>query len=48
VAGYIGKSLLLTLPGSRAGARESLIAILPALVHIFDVFHDVPHAGGYQ
>lgn len=48
VAGFIDASLLLTLPGSRAGASESLIAILPALVHIFDVCRDLPHPGGYQ
>lgn len=27
----------MTLPGSRQGAKESLIAVLPALVHLFDV-----------
>ncbi|MFT4022140.1 MAG: bifunctional molybdenum cofactor biosynthesis protein MoaC/MoaB [Acinetobacter sp.] len=48
VAGYIGTSLTITLPGSRQGAKESLIAILPALVHLFDVQKNIPHAGGYQ
>lgn len=48
VAGFIDRTLLLTLPGSRAGATESLTAILPALVHIFDVCRDLPHPGGYQ
>ncbi|MBJ9371719.1 bifunctional molybdenum cofactor biosynthesis protein MoaC/MoaB [Acinetobacter bereziniae] len=48
VAGYIEKSLVITLPGSRQGAQESLIAILPALVHLFDVQKNIPHAGGYQ
>ena len=37
VAGYIDNSLVMTLPGSRQGAKESLIAVLPALVHLFDV-----------
>lgn len=48
IAGYIGETLLLTLPGSRRGAQESLVAILPALVHLFDVQHNVPHPGGYH
>ena len=48
VAGYIENSLILTLPGSRQGAKESLVAILPALVHLFDVQKNTPHAGGYQ
>lgn len=48
VAGYIDNSLVITLPGSRQGAKESLIAILPALVHLFDVQKNIPHAGGYQ
>jgi len=25
-----------------------LIAVLPALVHLFDVQKNIPHAGGYQ
>lgn len=33
VAGSIGKSMVVALPGSSAGARESLEAILPALFH---------------
>ncbi|WP_026352866.1 bifunctional molybdenum cofactor biosynthesis protein MoaC/MoaB [Solimonas variicoloris] len=48
IAGFSGDTLLLTLPGSRGGASESLAAILPSLVHIFEVRRDVPHAGGYQ
>ena len=48
VAGYIENSLILTLPGSRQGAKESLVAILPALVHLFDVQKTLPHAGGYE
>lgn len=32
-AGSIGKSLIVCLPGSSAGARESLDAILPAIFH---------------
>lgn len=48
VAGYIENSLVITLPGSRQGAKESLVAILPALIHLFDVQKNIPHAGGYQ
>lgn len=48
VAGYIEQSLVITLPGSRQGALESFTAILPALVHLFDVQKNIPHAGGYQ
>jgi molybdenum cofactor biosynthesis protein MoaC len=48
VAGFIDRSLLITLPGSRGGATESMAAILPALVHIFDVCRDLPHPGGYE
>lgn len=48
VAGFIDRSLVITLPGSRGGASESMAAILPAMVHIFDVCRDLPHPGGYQ
>lgn len=48
VAGFIDRSLVVTLPGSRGGASESMAAILPALVHIFDVCRDLPHPGGYE
>ena len=43
VAGYIDQSLVMTLPGSRQGAKESLIAILPALVHLYDEKKNIPH-----
>ncbi len=33
VAGSIGQTLIVTLPGSSGGARESLEAILPAIFH---------------
>ena len=35
VAGVRGKSLIITLPGSSKGARESLEALFPGLLHIF-------------
>lgn len=37
VAGLADHSLLLTLPGSHGGAMQTLDALLPSLVHIFDV-----------
>lgn len=37
VAGMMGKSLVLTLPGSTKGAKESMDALFPALLHIFAV-----------
>lgn len=48
VAGFAGDTLLVTLPGSRGGASESLAAILPSLIHVFEVRQNQPHAGGYQ
>jgi cyclic pyranopterin phosphate synthase len=48
VAGYIGQTLVLTLPGSRAGAEQSLAAVLPGLVHLLDDARaGHAHPGGY-
>lgn len=48
IAGYAGKTLLATFPGSRGGASETLAAILPSLVHLIEVCRPgKPHAGGY-
>lgn len=38
VAGHRGRTLIVTLPGSTRGARESLQAILPWCLHIVKVF----------
>ncbi len=35
VAGTIGETLVLTLPGSTSGVRESLHALFPGLLHLF-------------
>ncbi|MET0256608.1 MAG: bifunctional molybdenum cofactor biosynthesis protein MoaC/MoaB [Luteibacter sp.] len=48
VAGYIGDSLVLTFPGSRGGASESLAATLPGLVHLIETGRaGGKHPGGY-
>ncbi len=47
VAGFAQSSLVITFPGSRRGAEESLAALLPGLVHLLDVFNGQLHTGGY-
>ena len=47
VAGIANNSVLLTFPGSRKGAEETLAALLPGLVHLFDVRAAIPHEQGY-
>ena len=47
IAGYAGQTLVVTFPGSRRGAEESVAAILPGLVHLFDVAKGAGHRGGY-
>jgi molybdenum cofactor biosynthesis protein MoaC len=37
VAGYIGNTLILTLPGSTRGAEESMDALFPYVLHLFRV-----------
>lgn len=43
VSGLIGKSLVLALPGSTAGATESMDAVFPAVLHIFRVLAAFSH-----
>lgn len=43
VAGMIGKSLVLTLPGSARGAAESMDALFPHLLHVFAVAEGARH-----
>jgi len=43
VAGTIGKSIVITMPGSTGGARESMDALFPAMLHIFDVLKGFDH-----
>jgi molybdenum cofactor synthesis domain-containing protein len=49
VAGLIGTTIVITAPGSRGGATETMEAIVVALRHLIDVVHvKFPHDGGYQ
>ena len=43
VAGTIKDSLVLALPGSTNGARESMDAVFPALFHIFKIMKGARH-----
>ncbi len=43
VAGFIGDTLLITLPGSPRGAEESMDAIFPYILHVFRVKEGVRH-----
>lgn len=43
VAGTLGKSLILALPGSTNGARESMEAIFPSVLHLFKIFKGARH-----
>jgi molybdenum cofactor biosynthesis protein MoaC len=43
VAGMIGNSLLLAVPGSTKGAKESVQAIFPAVLHLFEIIKGAKH-----
>ncbi len=43
LAGVIGESLVLALPGSTNGAKESMEAIFPAVLHVFKVLQGGKH-----
>lgn len=43
VAGVKGKSLILTLPGSSNGAKETMDALFPSILHIFKIFRGARH-----
>jgi len=43
VSGVIGETLVLALPGSTNGAKESMDALFPPLLHIFGVLKDARH-----
>lgn len=43
IAGYSGKLLIITLPGSSRGVKESMQALFPALKHVFKVATGMRH-----
>jgi len=43
IAGTIKDSLVLALPGSTNGARESMDALFPALLHVFNIMKGARH-----
>jgi molybdenum cofactor biosynthesis protein MoaC len=45
VAGFIGKTLVLTLPGSTKGAEETMHALFPHILHVFKVADGDRHEG---
>ena len=43
VAGFIGSTLVITLPGSTRGAIETMDALFPYIIHIFRVAEGMRH-----
>ena len=43
IAGTINKTLVLALPGSTNGAKESMDAIFPAVLHVFGILKGARH-----
>ena len=43
VVGIKGNSLIMALPGSTKGALESIDAVFPSILHIFDVLKAFRH-----
>ena len=43
VAGVRGKTVIVSLPGSKNGASESLDALFPALLHVFNMLRGEGH-----
>jgi len=43
VAGFAKDTLVLTLPGSKKGAEETMEALFPQLLHVFEVKDNYPH-----
>lgn len=43
LVGFMGKTLVICLPGSSSGVRESLLAILPELFHAIDIHRGNTH-----
>ncbi|HET7570642.1 MAG TPA: bifunctional molybdenum cofactor biosynthesis protein MoaC/MoaB [Gammaproteobacteria bacterium] len=47
VAGLIGKTLVVTLPGSTGGATEYMDALMAGILHAFQVVRGASHKHGY-
>jgi len=47
IAGLIGDTLVITMPGSTKGAKETFDALFPQVLHIFQVLRKIPHKHGY-
>jgi len=43
ISGFAGRMLVLTLPGSPNGVRESVAALFPQLFHVFQVRENIRH-----
>ena len=43
IAGFVGETLIMTLPGSPRGAEESMDAVFPYILHVFRVREGVRH-----
>ncbi|MBG6233625.1 molybdenum cofactor biosynthesis protein MoaC [Pedobacter sp. CAN_A7] len=43
VAGFVKNTLVITLPGSTNGAKETMAALFPQLLHIFEVHNNIDH-----
>lgn len=43
VAGFIKSTLIITTPGSQKGAEETIDAVFPYLLHVFDVKNEAGH-----
>lgn len=43
VAGFVGNSLLLAIPGSSRGAKESMDAVFPQILHVFSILGGQRH-----
>ncbi|MBL8005616.1 MAG: bifunctional molybdenum cofactor biosynthesis protein MoaC/MoaB [Candidatus Kapabacteria bacterium] len=43
IAGLIGNTLVITLPGSTKGAEESMDALFPHVLHVFKMIHSGKH-----
>lgn len=43
IAGLIGNTLIITMPGSTQGAEESMDAVFPSILHIFKIIEGAQH-----